>query len=361
MPDPARPQDPADAGDPPGDDARPELVAVSDDHEPSPLNSRRERKERLEALTRAAREQAREASRSLAVLSAKVASSRRGMARQTADLDHLRTEINLFARELEVLTARKGAAGAGWAVATDGLLADSAQALASGEVTESWHLLLAAKRQAYDGRNRDELAAEVRSVVAAARATLSAAEARHLVDDLESIRPKDRLDTVRVRLAAARRQIDEVLVARQERYRVAAKGLVNTGVLLGLILFGGAVAAWLSTSLADEGEALRNLDNYVTVAALGGMGVALSLLLPWHRNPTRPAVLDFVNPLDITFLRVVLGVGVALAAVTVLQSDLQAGLDLGGVKAYPWAIVAGFSERLLDKRLLAIDDEVRQG
>lgn len=366
MPDPARPDDPdvggePDARRPSGDDARPELVAVGDDHEPSPLTTRRERKERLEALTRAAREQAREASRSLAVLSAKVASSRRGMARQTADLDRLRTEVNLFARELEVLTARKGAGGSGWAIATDGLLADSAQALAAGEATESWHLLLAAKRQAYDGRTRDELAAEVRSVIADARSVLSAGEARHIAEDLGSIKPKDRLDAVRVRLAAARRQIDEALVARQERYRVAARGLVNTGVLLGLILLGGAVAAWLSTSMADEGEALRNLDNYVTVAALGGMGVALSLLLPWHRNPTRPAVLDFVNPLDITFLRVVLGVGVAMAVVTVLQSDLQAGLDLGGVKAYPWAIAAGFSERLLDKRLLAIDDEVRQG
>ena len=69
-------------------------------------------------------------------------------------------------------------------------------------------------------------------------------------------------------------------------------------------------------------------------------------------------MLDFLNPLDVTFLRVVMGVGVALALVTVLQSDLQAGLDLGGVKAYPWAIAAGFSERLLDKRMLAIDDEV---
>ena len=140
MPDPARPHDPADDGtDDPGgsgrevEDSRPELVAVSDDHEPASLSTRRERKDRRDALARAAREQARGASRSLADLSAKVASSRRGMARQTADEDRLRTEVNLFARELDVLTARKGAAGSAWAVAADGLLADAAQALASGE------------------------------------------------------------------------------------------------------------------------------------------------------------------------------------------------------------------------------------
>jgi len=294
----------------------------------------------------------------LADLSAKVANSRRGMARQTADEDRLRTEVNLFAHELEVLTARKGAAGSAWAVAADGLLADSAQALASGEVAESWKLLLAAKRRSYDGRNRDELTAEVRATIAAAAVELAEAEAAPIVADLGAITTKERLEAVRVRLAAAREQIDQAVVSRAERYRVAAKGLVNTGVLLAVILVGGALAAWASTSLADEGEALRNLDNYLTVAALGGMGVALSLLLPWHRKPTRPAVLDFLNPLDVTFLRLVLGVGVALALVTVLQSDLQAGLDLGGVKAYPWAIAAGFSERLLDKRLLFIDDEV---
>ena len=123
-------------------------MAVADDHEPASLSSRRERKERRDALAARARDQARGASRSLADLSAKVANSRRGMARQTADEDRLRTEVNLFAHELEVLTARKGAPGSPWAVAADGLLADAAQALASGEVAESWKLLLAAKRRA---------------------------------------------------------------------------------------------------------------------------------------------------------------------------------------------------------------------
>jgi hypothetical protein len=281
------------------------------------------------------------------------------MARQTADEDHLRTEVNLFARDLESLTTRKGASGSPWAVAADGLLADAAQALASGEVAESWKLLLAARRRAYEGRTRDELTAEVRTVIADARAQLTAEEADAVAADLEAIGSRDRVDVLRIRLAAAREQIDRVVVARNERFRAAAKGLVNTGVLLAALLVGGALAAWWSTSLADEGEALRNLDNYLTIGALGAMGVALSLLLPLRRAAARPAVLEFLNPLDVTFLRVVLGVGVAIAVVTVLQSDLQAGLDLGGVKAYPWAIAAGFSERLLDRRLLALDEEAR--
>ena len=125
----------------------------------------------------------------------------------------------------------------------------------------------------------------MRATCAAAVVELPKAEADPIVKDLGSITPKDRLESVRVRLASAREQIDQVVVSRHERYRVAAKGLVNTGVLLAVILVGGALAAWAATSLADEGEALRNLDNYLTVAALGGMGVALSLLLPWHRNP----------------------------------------------------------------------------
>ena len=139
---------------------------------------------------------------------------------------------------------------------------------------------------------------------------------------------------------------------------MAARGLVHIGVLLAALIVGGAVAAWLATSLADEGEALRNLDNYLTICALGGLGVALSLLLPWRRSGGRAAVLDFLHPLDVTFLRLVLGIGVAVAVVPVLQSDLQAGLDLGGVKAYPWAIAAGFSERLLDRRMTMADAEL---
>jgi Na+/H+ antiporter NhaA len=50
-------------------------------------------------------------------------------------------------------------------------------------------------------------------------------------------------------------------------------------VLLAILLVGGAFAAWASTSLADEGEVLRNLDNYCTIAALGGMGVAAGTYL----------------------------------------------------------------------------------
>lgn len=364
MPDVARPADPTppdpvDEGD--GPVARPDLVAVSDDHAGGDERrnaSRRDRKDRRDALTAAAREQARGASRSLAELSAKVAGSRRGMARQTADQARLRTELSLFARDLDATIARTRAAEAPWAVAASALLADATNAFAAGELAESYRLLSAARRQSYDGRGRDELGLEATAIEDAARARLPEAEASRLVKQLGALKPSDRLEKVRLHLSAAREQVDEAAIAHDDRARVAARGLVHIGVLLAALIVGGAIAAWLSTSLADEGEALRNLDNYLTICALGGLGVALSLLLPWRRSGGRPQVLDFLHPLDVTFLRLVLGIGVAVAVVTVLQSDLQAGLDLAGVKAYPWAIAAGFSERLLDRRMAMADAEV---
>lgn len=385
MPDPARPADvdvPETGGDPAGPAARPDLVAVSDDlpgrdrateREPAADDgettdagrgeragggSRRDRRDRREALAAAVREQARGASRSLADLSAKVAGSRRGMAHQTADQARLRTQLSLFARELEALTARTRSAGAPWAVAAESLLADATQAFVAGELAESYRLLSAARRQSYDGRGRDELGLEAAAIEDAARTHLPEAEASRLAKQLGALKPSDRLEKVRLHLAAAREQVDEAAIAHDERARVAARGLFHIGVLLAALIAGGAVAAWLATSLADEGEALRNLDNYLTICALGGLGVALSLLLPWRRATGRAAVVDFLHPLDVTFLRLVLGIGVAVAVVTVLQSDLQAGLDLGGVKAYPWAIAAGFSERLLDRRMAMADAEV---
>lgn len=320
--------------------------------------SRRDRKERRDALATAAREQARGASRSLADLSAKVAGSRRGMARQTTDQARLRTQLSLFARELEALTARTRSTDAPWAVAAESLLADATQAFVAGELAESYRLLSAARRQSYDGRGRDELGLEAVAIEDAASAHLPEAESSRLAVQIGALKPSDRLEKVRLHLAAAREQVDEAAIAHDERARVAARGLLHIGVLLAALIIGGAVAAWLATSLADEGEALRNLDNYLTICALGGLGVALSLLLPWRRASGRAAVLDFLNPLDVTFLRLGLGIGVAVAVVTVLQSDLQAGLDLGGVKAYPWAIAAGFSERLLDRRMAMTDAEV---
>ena len=384
MPDPARPADVdvPETGDPASPAARPDLVAVSDDlpgregaterehadddggttgagrGERPGGGSRRDRKDRREALAAAVREQARGASRSLADLSAKVAGSRRGMAHQTADQARLRTQLSLFARELEALTVRTRSADAPWAVAAESLLADATQAFVAGELAESYRLLSAARRQSYDGRGRDELGLEAAAIEDAARAHLPEAEAGRLAKQLGALKPSDRLEKVRLHLAAAREQVDEAAIAHDERARVAARGLFHIGVLLAALIAGGAVAAWLATSLADEGEALRNLDNYLTLCALGGLGVALSLLLPWRRATGRAAVVDFLHPLDVTFLRLVLGIGVAVAVVTVLQSDLQAGLDLGGVKAYPWAIAAGFSERLLDRRMAMADAEV---
>lgn len=354
------------------DAARPDLVAVNDsatDESPAddagPVaraeptgTSRRDRKERRDALAAAVRGQARGAGRSLADLSARVAGSRRGMARQTADQARLRTELSLFARELDALTARTRSAEAPWAVAAGSLLADATEAFAVGELAESRRLLSAARRQSYDGRGRDELALEATAIEEAARDRLPESDAARLAEQLGALKPSDRLEKVRLHLSAGREQVDEAAIAHAERARVAARGLVHIGVLLATLIAGGAVAAWLSTSLADEGEALRNLDNYLTICALGGLGVALSLLLPWRRSGGRPQVLDFLNPLDVTFLRLVLGIGVAVAVVTVLQSDLQAGLDLAGVKAYPWAIAAGFSERLLDRRMAMADADI---
>ena len=343
------------------DAARPDLTAVTDYDAATDAGrsaARRDRKDRRDALAVAVGEQARGASRSLAELSAKVAGSRRGMARQTADQARLRTELSLFARELDALAGRTRSDDAPWAVASSALLADATQAFAAGELSESYRLLSAARRQSYDGRGRDELTLEATAIEDAARAHLRAADAGRLTKQLGALKASDRLEKVRLHLAAAREQVDEATIAHDERARVAARGLVHIGVLLAVLIFGGAVAAWLSTSLADEGEALRNLDNYLTICALGGMGVALSLLLPWRRIGGRPQVLDFLHPLDVTFLRLVLGIGVAVAVVTVLQSDLQAGLDLAGVKAYPWAIAAGFSERLLDRRMAMADAEV---
>ncbi|MCB1014789.1 MAG: hypothetical protein KDB10_06685, partial [Acidimicrobiales bacterium] len=354
MPDPARPADPSapDGGD--DGPARPDLVAVSDDGAPDgdapdgasrdasrdATVSRRERRERLDALARAAAEQARGASRSIAELSGRVAGSRRGMARQTADQDRLRTELGLFARDLDALIARTHATDAPWAAAAGGLLADATEAFAAGELSESWRLLGAARRQSYDGRGRDELSLEAEAVEAQARRVLPDEEADRLAERLGALKPSDRLDRVRLHLAAAREEVDEAVIRRDQRARVAARQLFHVGVLLAALIAGGALAAWFSTSLADEGEALRNLDNYLTTCALGGLGVTLSLLLPWRRAAVRPRTLDFLHPLDVTFLRLVLGIGVAVAVVIVLQSDLQAGLDLGGVKAYPWAVAA---------------------
>jgi L-alanine-DL-glutamate epimerase-like enolase superfamily enzyme len=122
-------------------------------------------------------------------------------------------------------------------------------------------------------------------------------------------------------------------------------------------LVGAGLAVGTDVVDGGSGEALGSLDDFFAVIGFGACGAVVSMLVPWSGSSNRPAILDFVNPTDLTVLRVATGAALALALLVVLQvTDLT---EVVGPQAYPWAFAAGFGERIIDKRLDAVDAAAR--
>jgi hypothetical protein len=341
------------------DHPRPELVAVDapDVEVDGAEGSTGSKAESAAAAGRVALDMASGAGRALGGVAADLARSRRWMVRDTPNGDRLRAEITQFTAGLPGLVSRSRR-GAAWTQTSEVLAVGAAEALGRGDAMESWSLLWAAEREAIDGLRPEEVRASAVATVDAARGLLEPGAVTAAKKEIAGI---DDVPTrvARAKLREARLLVDRLSMDVYRRLHHEARRISAFAVLTVVFLAAGAAATLAGIPSGDDGGALSGASAYLTVVTFGAAGAVLSLVLPWREKTSRPALLDFVNPLDLMVLRIAMGAAIALIFVAVLQAGVQSVVQIEGSQAYPWALAAGFSERLLDRRLAALDAEAR--
>lgn len=287
-----------------------------------------------------------------------LARSRRWMVRDTPNGDRLRTEIARFAAVLPGLVERAPKSSEEWAPTAEALGVGAAEALARGDNLEAWDLLWTGQREAIDGLRPEEVRAAGTATLDAARGLLEPAAvtaAKKELAGVEEASVRDARSKVReARLLVDRLSLDVYRRLHQEARRISAFSMLTV-----LFLLAGAFATLVGIPAGSDGDALSGASAYLTVVTFGAAGAVISLVLPWREKRPRPALLDFVNAVDLMILRISMGAAFALIFVAVMQAGVQDVVQIDGAQAYPWALAAGFSERLLDRRLEGLDAEAR--
>jgi hypothetical protein len=299
-----------------------------------------------------------DAASSLKGVAANLARSRRWMVRDTPNGDRLRSDIARFVAELPGLTKRAGRGGESWAPTAEALAVGASEALGRGDNLEAWDMLWAGEREAIDGLRPEELRASAVTTLDRAKALLEPAVATAAEKEMAAIEqasPKDARTHLREgRLLVDRLSLEVFRRLHQEARRISGLSMLAVGFLLA-----GAVATLAGIPSSSAGGALSGASAYLTVITFGAAGAVISMILPWREQIARPVLVDFVNPVDLMVLRIALGAAFALIFVAVMQADVISVVQIEGAKAYPWALAAGFSERLIDRRLVSLDAEAR--
>lgn len=238
------------------------------------------------------------------------------------------------------------------------LLEDATNRLRRRDGNGGWDALNAARRVAFGKFEHDD----------AARANLSIVMRAEVDNKLVGWRKDAALRLLPVdppmapnvdALRRAQAQLDEN--SANVFRRIDIFGSVLTFVLVGLVVvLAGLLLAVQQDWLPElEGTALETVTGMAAVMLLGALGSFLSVALTQITNEPQklPAV---IQGRLVDLLRPLIGAASAVAVVVIMSSGLEAAVESDGSKIYVWAIVAGFSERLLRRTLNALADSVEE-
>jgi len=159
-------------------------------------------------------------------------------------------------------------------------------------------------------------------------------------------------------LVEVQKLIDEHNDNRYRQLAIHARSLryIGTLVVAALVAFGLVVVMhWLGPNegglnLITETSALSTLGSYIGVVVLGAMGALLSVLLSRMAGPDANPHKDLSNRVS-GYVRPLLGGLSAVVVVLILESGIQSIVTLGENGILVGALLAGFSERLIDRAL----------
>lgn len=154
------------------------------------------------------------------------------------------------------------------------------------------------------------------------------------------------------------RLIDEYNDHRYRQMATHGRSLRFIGLLVsGLLIAFGIVVGfeWISFPTDDGPSIFASLGSYLAVVVLGAMGALLSVFMSRIGGPDANPHTDLSNRVA-GYVRPVLGALSAIVVVLVLESGVQNIISLGDNGIFVAALLAGFSERLIDRALGGIAD-----
>jgi len=271
-------------------------------------------------------------------------SAGRHLSRPSASEGHLRTELTIAARRIDALVRANDAYDDGWAIAAMALIHDAGFALEQRRISDGWQLLRAAQTEMLEGLDRRNLLVE--------RANISGGS---LADD-ESVD----LEELRSEVWAMRQTKNRYLAELDRRLVEGGRGLLYRGLTLFGLLILGAIGVIVTSPSSNPDDALGGIGNYLTTVGLAMTGAAVSYVV-FSRSSSRSAsITEVVNPLQILLLRLAFGGVVGLLLVVLLQAGVQDLVKVSAQSAYLWAVLGGFSERLVDRLIDQVENSAEE-
>jgi hypothetical protein len=142
--------------------------------------------------------------------------------------------------------------------------------------------------------------------------------------------------------------------------RLDIYGSVLTFVLAGLTitLAGFCFAVYKQWLPELRGTRLGTVRSTTGIMLLGALGSFLSVALTRVTN-RKQKLPEMIQGRLVDLLRPVIGAASGVAMVLIIDSGLESAVQSEGSKIYVWALVAGFSERLLRRTLNSLADSVK--
>ncbi|MEM9518974.1 MAG: hypothetical protein AAGA37_06630 [Actinomycetota bacterium] len=263
---------------------------------------------------------------------------------------------SLSQRRLASLICQESLEGAGSAGTSEralDALEASVELLEGGAVSEAWSVFHIARRESLALLSAEEAILRSQSIRSEVDAKLigwrrNAAESALSLED----------GHVEAGLVEAQRQLDERSNNVYRRLELQAK------VLLFLVI--GLTAAALALIVAIDREwlrfsddsALREPEGAAVTILLGAIGSLLSVALS-RLSASELPLPDLLSGWLTVLMRPLLGGLSAVVVVIFLESGIQEALTAEGQSVYVFAVVAGFSERLLRRSLESVSSAVR--
>lgn len=270
---------------------------------------------------------------------AKPRKSRRPRLFRSQSYRRLRSSLDVFSKELEILA---GTSGEPWVPIARGLLQEAERALDVNEPERGWQSFFAAQRIALHGLKPEQLTARSGLVLAESESKLGGW--RKLA--VQGLLAKAGTEPDVYALALALQTLHEHYTNEYEKLR-SIRRQTRLLCVIALAALGALLttALWFPTVGIDDPEFQRS----VTVTLYGVLGAAISGVLSLA-NASEKRIPQLLLYLGATMARVSLGAAAAYVVFTFLRAEILP-FDLKRPNA-EWLVLAlsfaaGFSERLL--------------
>lgn len=240
-----------------------------------------------------------------------------------------------------------------WTAHAKGMLHRARSAADQGRIDESWRCLNASKRLELFGMKDEELRLEGQRVLKEADRKLRSWRKDSVKAILATKDQGEGKAPTAIQLHIAREILDEHFANTYMKLGLLASRLRVSAIFVAVAI--AALFIVVHRGLPDAGpdSVLGNWHRLAVIAALGALGAVLSAILgAVHEEGRIPEV---VRQGWIAATRPLVGIAAAIVVVIILETGVTDIVVVSGTRAYPFAIAAGFTERLVTRVLNTIE------